>query len=275
MFSKKIATLICIVLLVAITIISLSITSRQRYSSYYGLEQIGIVVAAPFQKMFTRSIRFARDIWSQYFSIVNAAQENMQLKLSLRKEAERHNFCKEIEISNVRLRSLLNFKRSMTHKVLPAEVIGRDPSQWFKTVIIDKGERDNLRRGLPVVIAEGAIGQIIEVLNNYSKVLLLIDQNSAVDALVQRTRARGVIKGENNKGCIFKYVLRKSDVRIGDTIVSSGLDGVFPKGLRLGRVSKVVYKDASIFQQITVSPYVDFEKLEEVLVLLISHKTEF
>ena len=164
----------------------------------------------------------------------------------------------------------------MTHRVLAAEVIGKDPSPWFKTVTIDKGSADGVARGLPVVISEGIAGLVTDVTYSYAKVLLIIDQNSAVDALIQRSRARGVIKGGFSKRCFLKYVLRKYDIGIGDVVVSSGLDGVFPKGLRIGYVSSVVKQKAGIFQEITVMPYINFEKLEEVLILLDppTHKVE-
>jgi rod shape-determining protein MreC len=108
----------------------------------------------------------------------------------------------------------------------------------------------------------------MEAAGTYSKVLLIIDQNNAVDALVQRSRARGLVTGAAAGQCIFKYVLLKNDVKIGDTLISSGLDGVFPKGLRVGLVSNVIRSNAGIFQEVRVTPFVDFEKLEEVLVVL-------
>jgi len=118
------------------------------------------------------------------------------------------------------------------------------------------------------VVPKGIAGQVTDVSANYSKVLLIIDHNSAVDALVQNDRARGIIQGDAAGQCLFKYVLRKHDIKIGDIVVSSGLDGVFPKGLAVGYVSAVVKPKSGIFQEVTVIPYVDFEKLEEVLIVL-------
>ncbi len=181
---------------------------------------------------------------------------------------ENKNQWRETEMANTRLRNLIDFQKNISERVMAAEVVGKDPSTWFKTVIIDKGEVDGLFKGLPVVISQGIVGQVIEVSNHYSKVMLIIDSNSAVDSLVQRTRARGVIKGASTDQCRLDYVLRKNDVRIGDTIVSSGLDGVYPKGLRIGYVSQVIEHDADIFHEVIISPFVDFEKLEEVLVIL-------
>jgi rod shape-determining protein MreC len=112
------------------------------------------------------------------------------------------------------------------------------------------------------------VGQIVSVADHYSKVLLITDGNSAVDTLVQRTRARGLVKGNPLGDCNLAYALRKNDVQPGDVLISSGLDGVFPKGLRLGAVKEVDQDSNDMFQDVTVIPFVDFEKIEEVLVVL-------
>ena len=121
---------------------------------------------------------------------------------------------------------------------------------------------------MPVVIPEGIAGLVTDVARNYAKILLVIDQNNAVDALIQRTRARGIIKGEPSGRLMLQYVLRKHEIQVGDVVISSGLDGVFPKGIRIGFVREVNKPDSGIFQQLAVTPYADFEKLEEVLVVL-------
>jgi rod shape-determining protein MreC len=118
-----------------------------------------------------------------------------------------------------------------------------------------------------VVIPEGIVGVVIEASGRFAKVLLLTDPNSAVDALVQHTRARGIVKGGGADYCVFDYVLRKHEISVGDMVVSSGLDGVFPKGLRIGRISEIVRQNAGIFQKVSVTPYVDFDILEEVFVI--------
>ena len=132
---------------------------------------------------------------------------------------------------------------------------------------MDKGIRDGVRQGAPVVIPEGIVGVVVEASGRYAKVLLLTDPNSAVDALVQQTRARGIVKGGGADYCVFDYVLRKHGISVGDTVVSSGLDGVFPKGFRVGRISEIVRQNAGIFQKVSVTPYVDFEILEEVFII--------
>ena len=274
MFSKKMVMIVGVIVLIAVNIILLSVFNR-RYVSYYRPGRIAISLIAPFQKASTSSIRFVRDIWRHYFFVVNVAKENDNYQKALNKAFENNIQLKEFELSNSRLRNLLNFKKTITDRVLSAEVIGKDPSPWFKTVLIDKGENDGVETGMAVVVPKGIAGQVTDVSANYSKVLLIIDHNSAVDALVQNDRARGIIQGDAAGQCLFKYVLRKHDIKIGDIVVSSGLDGVFPKGLAVGYVSAVIKPKSGIFQDVTVSPYVDFEKLEEVLIVLNPKKQEF
>ena len=267
MFSRKTVIIACIIVFIAVNVIILSITSRREYTSSKP-GPIAIALVAPFQKMVTRSVQFVRDIWRDYFFLVSVAKENAELRQALKQSMERNNQCYEVRQKNSQLRSMLNYQEKQSHKIAAAEVVGRDPSPWLKTIIIDKGKSDGVIRGLPVVVPEGIVGQVIDVSNRYAKVLMIIDHNSAVDALVQRTRARGVIKGESENRCRFKFALRKHDIKIGDTIISSGIDGVYPKGLTIGKVSQVIRRSAGIFQDVAVVPFVDFEKLEEVLVIL-------
>lgn len=266
-----------IVLLIAIGIILISVSGRNPAATS-GVESVPVSFVAPFQNAVTGSIRFIRNIWHHYFHLVSTAKENDRLKRALAESEEKIFQCSEIELSNQRLRTFLNFQKTKTDPVVAAEVIGKDPSPWFRTIIIDKGAVDGIRKGLPVVVPEGIIGQVMSASAHYAKVILMIDRNSAVDALVQRSRARGIIKGYSTDRCFFEYVLRKNDVKVGDIVMASGLDGVYPKGLRIGRVSGIVRRNAGIFQQVEVTPYVDFEKLEEVLVVLrssgISEETE-
>lgn len=227
-----------------------------------------IALVAPFQKIATNSIHFVRDIWRHYFFLVSVSENNERLVRLLAEAAEENNRLQEVDLSNQRLRELLNFQEELTRQVVAAEVTGRDPSPWYQAIIIDKGKNDGVTKTAPVVVAEGIVGQVIDVSDRYAKVLLITDQDSAVDALVQRSRARGVIKGDGEGECIFQYVLRKEDVSGDDIVVTSGLDGVFPKGLRVGQVSAIVRRTSGLFQNVKITSFVDFEKLEEVLVVL-------
>ena len=273
MFSKKMVLIVGVIVLIAVNISVLSVNSR-RYTKF-GLERIAISFISPFQELVTRTIGFTKDIWHHYFALATIARENDILITRLNQAAEKNNLLRETELANERLRNLLDFQKSITELVVAAEVIGKDPSAWFKTVIIDKGTADGLNKGLPVVMPQGIVGQVIEVANHYAKVMLIIDRNGAVDSLVQRTRARGIVKGESTDRLRLAYVLRKKDVQVGDVVVSSGLDGIYPKGLRIGLVAEVTDHEADIFHEVFITPFVDFEKLEEVLVVLDIRKDNF
>jgi len=260
-------TIVGVLILVVLTIMLLTITAQQR-SHPNVLTRLAINCVSPFQELVSSSIRTCQEIWRNYFSLIAVAYENERLRSALNKAYELNNRCLETERSNERLRALLDFKETnKAFQLAAAEVIGRDPSYWAKTMMIDKGDSDGIQKGFPVVVHRGIVGQIIETTGHYSKVLLIIDQNSAVDSLLQRTRVRGIIKGDSAKSFFFEYVLRKGSVKIGDMVISSGLDGVYPKGLRVGTVSEILRSNSGIFQEIKVKPYVDFEKLEEVFVL--------
>lgn len=265
MFSKPTVIFIVVIALIAVNVIFLA---SQRRLPTYGPGRIAIPLVAPLQKGVTRSIRFVRDLWRHYFHLVTVAQDNDDLKTALNRALEKNHALEEVALSNTRLRNLLKFKNALTYPVLSAEIIGKDPSPWFRTVTIDKGSLDGVRKGLPVVVSEGVAGLVIDTAAHFSKVMLIVDKNSAVDALIQKTRARGIVKGGSADQCYLQYVLRKHEVSVGDTVVTSGLDGVFPKGLRIGYVSGVVKRATEIFQAITVTPYVRIEELEEVLILL-------
>ena len=273
MFSKKMMGIVGVILLIAASMIILSISSK-RYPSH-GFGRFALFFIAPIQEFGSSVIQGCRNAWSQYFLLVATEKENKKLKKNLREAIAKNSRWREVELSNIRLRRLLEFKATIDLESVAAEVVGRDPSLWYRAAIINKGSRSGIRRGLPVVVPEGIAGQVTDVTHGYSKVMLIIDRNSSVDALVQQSRARGIIKGTSTDRCLFQYVLRKDEVKVGDRIVASGLDGVFPKGLQIGDVTGVIKRTSDIFQEVTVTPHVNFEKLEEVLVIIVPEKPEF
>ncbi len=266
MFSKRMLLVAAVIVLVAVNVILLTITGKHAQAPV-GLGRGVVAVVAPFQKQLTSCTQFVKNIWNHYFFLVDTAEENRRLKQELSLSRQKINAYSETRLANERLRHLLGFQKEVTRPMVAAQVVGRDPSAWSKTIIIDKGYMDRVYQGAPVVVPEGIVGVVVEASAGYAKVLLLIDPNSAVDALVQQTRARGIVKGGGDDYCVFDYVLRKHQIGVGDSVVSSGLDGVFPKGLRVGRISEIVRLNAGIFQRVSVTPYVDFEILEEVFVI--------
>lgn len=266
MFSKRMILIAVVILLVAVNVILLTITGKHAQAPS-GLGRGALVVVSPFQKELTGFFQSIKNIWNQYFYLVSTAEENRRLKKEIGQHLQQLNDCVETDLANQRLRHMLGFEPDVQRPMIAARVVGRDPSPWAKTVIVDKGTADGVNQSAPVVVPEGIVGVVVEASAHYAKVLLLIDPNSAVDALVQSTRARGIVKGAGEGVCVFDYVLRKHAVSVGDTVVSSGLDGIFSKGLRVGRVSEIVRQNAGIFQKVSVTPYVDFEILEEVFII--------
>ncbi|MGD9017466.1 MAG: rod shape-determining protein MreC [Desulfobacterales bacterium] len=266
MFSRKTVVVLGVVVLIIANTLILSVLGNRIPTT--GTGRFAISLLAPFQEGLTRSVRFLRDTWKSYFDLVGVSRENHELNNQLSEIHQIRNQLLETELANERLRDLLNFRKGISEEVTVAEIIAKDPSSWFKTVIINKGSDDRLMPGLAVVVSDGIVGQVVETARHHAKVLLITDPNSAVDGLDQRTRVRGIIKGGTTNQCRFHFVPGKEDVQAGDIIVSSGLDGVYPKGLRVGAVTAVEMGVADIFQTIEVQPFVDFDKLEEVLILL-------
>lgn len=267
MFSKKMLIVVVLIVLFFFNMTILNVTSKRGTASPTWVGSVFVSLVAPFQKAAIHSIRFIRNIWEDYFFLVNAARDNRHLQGKLHRCEDQINRYREMEHFNTRLRGFLRFKKQTNSEVLTAEVISKDASAWYKTIMIDKGLRDGVEKGAPVVVPEGIAGQVIDAMEKSSKVLLIIDRNSAVDGLVQRTRARGIVKGDAYGSCLFQYALRKDDIKPQDVIVSSGMDGVYPKGLLLGVVAEVT-SSSGVFHEVRLTPYVDFEKLEEVLVVM-------
>ena len=231
-------------------------------------EKIIVELTAPLQKLIQRTVNTTESIWYRYFGLVNTYDVNARLKrelVELRMENSRY---RELFEAYQRLQKLLQFKKTIDQSVLAAQVIGRDPTGWFESIIIDKGRESGLKVNMPVVNADGIVGRLVSVSNNYAKVLLIIDQNSSVDCIIQRSRDNGILKGFSTKICKMDYVLKTSDVVVDDMVVTSGLGRVFPKGVPVGTVKDVSDLPGELFKNVMVKPAVDFSKLEEILVIL-------
>jgi rod shape-determining protein MreC len=261
----KTVWLYVVFLFLALFLLSSSLAKRH---SWNPVEQFFVEITAPFQRALVGTIRVAERIWLKYFDLVDLGNENLRLRReidALKMENDRN---RERMATHERLRELLQFKNTMNWPAVAAQVIGRDPTGWFESVIIDKGRNSGLKINMPVVNAAGVVGHLVSVSPSYSKVLLIVDQNSAVDCLVQRSREKGIVKGLSPRDCKMDYVLKTGDVTPGDLVVTSGLGGVYPKGLPVGEVLDVKDNPWEFFKDIKVKPSVDFAKLEELLVLL-------
>lgn len=254
-----------LIFLLALSLISANLHSRENMSFF---ESLVVGITSPVQKAVWGIIGGVGSLWRGYFYLVGLEQENQALKRELQELKLQMNRYREADLANERLRALLNFKKSIATPLLPAQLVAFDPSGWFQTILIDKGRNDGVVQDMAVVSSEGLVGRIIGVGNHHAKVLLILDGNSAVDAYIQRSRARGVLVGLGLELCLLKYVQRNEDVQVGDQVISSGMGGVFPKGLLVGTVQEVVRGSSGLFQRVEVEPAVNFSRLEEVLVVI-------
>lgn len=222
---------------------------------------------APFQNAFTWLRGRTRGVWMGYINLVDTKRENRHLRermAALESELIR---LSELEQANRRLTELLQFRTAIRGVAYGARVIGRDPLPWFRTLTVDRGARDGVRRGMAVLSPQGVVGQIAEVSRTAARVLLLTDHNSGIDAMIQRSRARGIVQGAHEEGCYMNYLRQDEDVAVGDRVVTSGMDGIFPKGILIGEVAEVTRRHRGLLQAAVVRPSAPVERIEEVLIV--------
>lgn len=236
------------------------------------LHRVTLDLVAPLQSVVTNSLSGIAAIKDDYIALLDVREDNKRLKalvdkymLELSERREGYQKYKHYE-------ELLEFKQQAGFGRITARVVGKDPSLWFQTIIIDRGSEDDVVEGMVVISPRGVVGQIIHASEKYSKVLLANAPSSAIDAMVQKNRVRGILKGAGERGYVLQYVLKNADVAEGDYIVTAGIGGIFPAGIPLGRVSHVRIKERGMFQEIEVEPSVDFQKLEVVFVDLTDRK---
>jgi rod shape-determining protein MreC len=216
-----------------------------------------------FGGIFSSIEQFTRD----YVWLKNLRAENETLKREVAELESKITSYHEAYVENLRLRRLLDFKISIKVETVAAQVVMHDMTGWFQTLMVDKGSRDGIAPDMPVVNDEGVVGRVLDVSDRNCRVLLVTDPGSSVDAVVQRNRVRGILSGKDANGCALKYIRGNLDVQVGDLVVSSGKDGVYPKGLRLGVIQGAYRDPVDLFQKIDVKPLVRLSALEEVLII--------
>jgi len=209
----------------------------------------------------------ASDFLHNYFDLVGVRQENLRLKQQLAQLEGQQRRMAELEAENRHLADLLELRDALGATAIAANVIGSDATGLSRTLMLSEGARQGLRRDLAVISTNGVVGKLIAVSQNAARVLLISDHNSALDAFDQRSRARGIIAGVVEDGLVMKYVDRSEDLKPGDMIVTSGMDGIFPRGLLVGKVARVSQEGPGLFLNVEVKAAVDFRELEQVMIL--------
>jgi rod shape-determining protein MreC len=231
------------------------------------------VVAAPVQTVVDSATNWVGSIVDNYIVLVGAREEAEALRAEaqgLRRELLK---VREFEYENSRLKELLAFKDATQFNLLPARVVGRSASAWYRTLVLDKGLDDGVTPDSPVVSAAGVVGRVVEVTGSSSRVQLLTDASSAVDALVQRTRAQLVVEGDMGPQPKLLYLARGVEASVGDKVITSGLGGIYPKGQLLGEIIELRTDPGEMFQTARLAPSADFTRIEEVFVIISPEKT--
>jgi len=265
-FIKKLRNvlLVWLGLLVLLALFS-TLTHRQR--DYNRVESSIVDGLLPVFSVFNTLKISVLSGWNHYIYLVHTQGDNEQLKKQVAQLRSENNRLQEQIQSEMRLRKLLQLKTQVGGPVQIAEVVGRGPSPFLQALFINKGRKDGLVRGMPVLQADGLVGRLEKTSDHHAQVILLNDPGFAVDCLSQRSRVRGVWTGHPDGSCQIKYVSRNDDIQTGDTIITSGLDELFPKGITLGRVKRVVSQVKGNFLFVEASPQVNLGQIEEVLVI--------
>lgn len=220
------------------------------------VRMVGSVVAAPFHAIGN----VVSNVTAPQETLSELREQNEQLTAEVAKLTE-------AEKTAERLEGLLGLQSTYSLESTAARIVGGSSDAWSQTVTIDKGTIDGLEVGMAVCNSGGAIGQIVEVSASSSTVRLLTDENSGISAMVQRSRAQGILQGQPDGSLLLNYVTADSDVSVGDIVITSGLGGVFPKGLPLGTVTSVNRASNATYYTVTVRAQSLAENNEEVLVI--------
>jgi len=259
--------LLVLTLLLVFTVLSLSLKSSPALRKVQGLV---VSMTAPGLEGLEYVGRSAKQLWLGYFYLIGVRRQNAELQRQLEEYKQREVHFQEAEQALIRLETLLDLKRQVALPVIGARVIAYDPTLWSRAAIINQGKAQGVKEGLPVLAPQGIAGRIVGVYPEYSKVMLIVDRKSSADAMVQRTRIRGMLKGKGGNRCSLEFVPKSADVQVGDLVLASGLVGLYPKGLVFGKVTAANKKNPGVFQEIEVSPNVDLSTLEEVLVVKVA-----
>lgn len=206
-------------------------------------------------------------VWSSYLALVHVREENEQLRDRLAVLEAENTALSELKHEAAELRGLLGVATEEPLTKVPAQVIGYDATQWVQSITIDRGSQHGIAPGMAVIERAGLVGQVIVAGPTTSRVLLVSDPASGVDGVVQSSRARGIVQGAGGLRCTWQFVLKEDEVAVGDRIMTSGLDGIYPRGISIGIVSAIDSRGSGLFRTIEVTPSVDVSLLNHVLVV--------
>lgn len=242
----------------------------KRPSELSRVDRFILAVTGPIEKVLDWTITGVLKTWDGYVALRHQHERALQLAIELNSLKMERAQLQQLKDENDRLRQLLGVAEAAPERrYLGSRVVGvRLDPKGLQVVTIDRGSSDGVAKMMPVVVAQGVVGRIQNVLPHTSDILLLVDRNSSVAARVERSRARANVRGLNKPDvCALDYALRSEDMIEGDLLVTSGTDGVFPRGIPVGKVTNVKRTGHGLYQAADVVPAVNVTKLEEVLII--------
>lgn len=264
-FNKR--TLVIVIVVLALT--SLAYATAGDRVRITGLEAVTREVVAPVQVAFTAVANWASGLWEFVRDLFGGRRELVALRHEVDELRIQLDILKEREYENQRLRHLLELKQQSDHDLVAAAVIGRDPGNWMSVIVVNKGSASKIARNMAVLAPGGLVGRVISVSPHTATVMLITDPRSVVSGLVQETRAAVIVEGLVDKSGLLKLTPLESSAQmnVGDTVISSGLGGVFPKGIKLGKIERIEDGAYGVTKVAYVRPDVDLSSLEEVLIV--------
>ena len=260
------AIILAVALVMAFLLMTLQVRHDRAVVSF--TRQAVLFLVSPVIKVTAVTVSSVSRVWGDYVDLRNLREESLRLTREAAVLQRRISYLEEQALETQRLQGLLAMKEISRAEFLAARVVGKDATNWFKTVLIDRGSLAGIRRNMPVVAPDGLVGRVVEVTPTAAKVQLITDPVSAAGGLIQRTRVIGIVSGSLGAGLKVRYLPLMADIVIGDEVVTSGMGGVFPKGIPLGRVVAAERRSGALFQEATLAPKVDLSRLEEVLILM-------
>lgn len=234
------------------------------------LKDTGFLVLKPINHTVRNTINHLTKYYQVFIETESIYENNLQLEQENQELSHESAVLKEKLTAYERIAKMVQFKEYYNYEMIPAQVIGREPGNWFHSVVIDMGSKDGIEIDMGVATHKGLVGKVIQVGRNTSEVLLIIDQGCSVGAMAQRPREVGVIKGGTESTyCYLDYVAHDADVQLNDIVVTSGMGSTIPKGIIIGRIVVIRKEKHDLFQRILIKPEVDFNKLEEVFIVKI------
>lgn len=254
----------------ALSLISLGIMTSNLQGGYVAdlIESTALSIFSPIYKTVETLFNFAQKIWDDYFYLVDLQSENRNLKLIIQKLQEEQLAFQDNALSINRLESLIGASINAPVATISANVIRRSNALLNPIILIDRGSSDGIREGMGVATANGALGQIIYTTSGTSKVLTLHHVDAGIGAMLQSSRIQGVVSGTGKGISVMRFISRFDPIVLGEQVVTSGLDGAFPKGVPIGKVSAIKRDASEMFQTIEIVTHVNMNTIEEVIVFL-------